>query len=505
MSFISRLRLHVLTGSVIFLTTILTLLPGVDAPFLGKYDWNSNTWSLIAKNYLRYGFACTKGGQSITYPRAEGCEQLHFYMNHPPFITWVLAVAFTFFGWSERIARAPFLLSTAVSSVLLYAIVTLWFSRFTGLLSSIFFIALPIVTIYGKAVNHEPMVLMFLLLSLWAFTLWIQKNDSRYYYIYLTGSLFVGLTGWHGYILFFLLCGLTKLCYRHNYHSSLLPCFLLVGLFVFHMIHSSLVLGAFNTYIVQWFLIRTNLGAMFGMTSRFTLMDYGSFFRIITRWLSQNLTATLLLLSVSYLVWQLRGFFHHQHRELSHRLLRTLLIYGVLIIIIFSQQVYEHEYLIIYLAPYVAVSGAWIVNNILHRATRVVRPVILILIVGFVFYERTELLNAVVTPVDAHTQQAYELTKIMQRYGVKGARFLLEVNRWYQFPSPMIDNYAFDYILRRRSDDVYSFQESEREIINDYDFLITLLNFSVDPHLTKYLQGHYPKEEWNEITLYTLK
>lgn len=159
-----KLTTFVLPIAIAFISLFL-LTRHISKPFWGHHDWNSNIWTVVAKNNLTHGLSCTKLGQVTTARAIDDCNQLQFYQNHPPLITWLVTASYAVFGIAEWAGRLPFILVSTGSAILMFLIGQRLKSTLVGLAASLFFMATPMFQYFGKAINHEPVTLFTVLLA----------------------------------------------------------------------------------------------------------------------------------------------------------------------------------------------------------------------------------------------------------------------------------------------------------------------------------------------------
>ncbi|MEE8169892.1 MAG: glycosyltransferase family 39 protein [Phycisphaerae bacterium] len=144
------------------------LLRGVDQPWVGMQDWNGAYFSYISRNLLRYPIETSRllpvvEMGSIPVTDAE----VQRYATHPPGLPWLLAVSFALLGVSEWAARLVPILCSLGSLWLLIRITSSTLGRPVAIVAGLLYAVMPMSTFFGRMVNHEAVVLFFVLLAWW--------------------------------------------------------------------------------------------------------------------------------------------------------------------------------------------------------------------------------------------------------------------------------------------------------------------------------------------------
>jgi len=171
-------------------------------------DVNSGWYLNYGRNLNRYPFSITHFmNVDLVGPYAEplmkGSNEIGFYTNHPPLLTWATAAFLKIGGENVKIARLTSIISSSISGALL----TFFAIEFVGIWGGIFmFFGLmntPVFWHHGFVINFEPLCLASILLFWYA----LLKNQKSYY---LLGSSFLVLgclSDWPFYfVLPFVLC-----------------------------------------------------------------------------------------------------------------------------------------------------------------------------------------------------------------------------------------------------------------------------------------------------------
>ena len=188
-------------GRVIILAIGLLLLSrNVNGWFTGWREENNALYSIFARNHVQYGLGYTKlfntWGDTAAPP-----AQPHRYLNHPPLLSVWVAIPMYVFGDHEWVARSVPIATTLGSVLLLMIIVSRLQSPALGLLSGLFYVTLPLITYFGRMLDHESPVQFFSLLMLHGYLQWTgiyggeysRKAGALYYAL---GTILGIGTGW---------------------------------------------------------------------------------------------------------------------------------------------------------------------------------------------------------------------------------------------------------------------------------------------------------------------
>ncbi len=146
--------LAVLTGLFILVYSL-----GIGEMWLfGHHGWTGSRRGIAAINYDRHGFIATRFGPVENYGPAEP-EQFDYYWHHPVLINVLVGVSFKLFGPQEWAARLVPIALSFISLLLLFALTRRLWGVKAAFVVGVVFLFLPLSGIYGKFVNHEPLVL----------------------------------------------------------------------------------------------------------------------------------------------------------------------------------------------------------------------------------------------------------------------------------------------------------------------------------------------------------
>lgn len=346
---------------VLALITILTLLPDSTVPLTGYHDWNSVFYGNIARNHLRLGLATTKLGlvtSSGYFPHA----QLAYYNHHPILLPIVMAFSFFLFGITAFGARILPIMSIGMTVYFLSKLVSHLFRPQVAVIASIIIMVIPLVRYYGLIPVNETIVLGFIALTVWKYYHWLQTHQNASYLWSLAGLFLAQLTGWGGYYLSLYLPLHAFIFARKHFHAYKLQVLGYLGVAVssitFFIVHNLWLSGwqAF-TSLQQIFLFRAKLP-----------VNYLKYFIHQANWITAYFSRFVILLSFVYV-----GLFVFRRLKkfpisIADSFMFLWLAFGLTQVVFLPNHAFIHEYDLIYLLPFVAVTTAVILTYIVgHR------------------------------------------------------------------------------------------------------------------------------------------
>lgn len=182
----SQRTFAILLSVILFLQCLAGLLY-INYPFLDgrlHYNWGPPFWLLRAKAINDVGLTSTYFG-------------LKDYSSHPQLIGPVIALWTSLAGYSEISIRFLSLLLTLITTFFLTLAVRNFTTPRRALAFAVLFAALPLIYIYGRKLDQEALVLVFLAIHMWGLSL-IETNTRKALRLVCLGSLGMALSDWSG-------------------------------------------------------------------------------------------------------------------------------------------------------------------------------------------------------------------------------------------------------------------------------------------------------------------
>ena len=213
---------------------------GIHRPWSGKdAGYNGAFYSILARNYARYGFLTTRLGPVMNTGEARPHEFI-YYLHHPPLLSILIALSFKAFGTQEWAARLVPLCFSLFALWILYLLSKNVWGEKIAIVATAIASFIPMSLFYGSHVEvFGPVFLSFVLLTVYAYWKWLRTNQTRYLLLMLFAFCLGALTEWDIYLLALLLpmhAHFSKRGKRPVGKILLLPCvaFLCFALFLSH-------------------------------------------------------------------------------------------------------------------------------------------------------------------------------------------------------------------------------------------------------------------------------
>lgn len=406
----SFLKNHLFLVYIIVFLAIL-LSANWNKPFIGHHDWNGAWYSNQARNYLRYGFFETKLGAVMNTDYTTK-EDFNFFTHYPLLLPILIAASFKLFGiheWSARLIPAVFTLGTIIS---IYLLTLKFFDKKITIAASLIAAVLPITIYFGKMPVQEVLVLPLVILSVYFYFNFFNKT-TRANFIYLAISLLAShLTNWPGYYatpLFFAHYLIFSKAKNKLAIASIFP-FFSVLMFGLHMLHLYLLTGNPLFGMIDVVLLRLNL--------KEKIIGYSTlnFLELQSRFLAIYFTRPVILFSIVTTIWMVIKIINKKITQ-EVQLFFILAIFGATHNLVFRNMAYIHDYMIIYLLPFLAISSAFGLFLILGRLKLAKRSLVLSLIVlgfaGLVLLERSKFVKTLLTSEGFY--EGYQLGNAISR------------------------------------------------------------------------------------------
>jgi len=357
-------------------------------------------FSLIARNYLKFGYFRTKLGQVTNYGRS-GSEDFHYRIDNPPLLPLLISLSFRLFGVHEWSARLIPLLSSTGLLFIVYWLGHKLGGKKVALGASFLFALLPMQVYYGKMPAPHILSSFFSWLTFAFYLGWIERGGKSkpYIGIYLS-FLLAALSGWIGYfvvppiLLHYVAREYKKTRnLRFVFSLAIMP----LALFAIHFGWACLLEGREGlNKLIDLFLFRALSGGASEGRFAFTMWNFyavgyarsGLFF-----------TGTICVLSILWLIGWLTALtptpalpqlWGRERKRLSHwdMFIPALIVFGLSHNLVFRNLVYIHDFtMLFHFAPLFAMTAAlgaqFMVNKVL--ANKWMWTIPLILAVGYCF------------------------------------------------------------------------------------------------------------------------
>lgn len=155
-----------------------------DRPIADWHSWRQSDTSMVSRNFIKEEFDIfrprfddlSKGVSLIDNPKGYRFVEFPFY-NLAQAGIFKIQNRFTI----EESGRIVTVFSSLISILLLYLLVKKYISARAGLAAAFFYAFVPYSIYYGRTVLPDTSMVTFLLLSIYTFDKWLEKNSNMYF------------------------------------------------------------------------------------------------------------------------------------------------------------------------------------------------------------------------------------------------------------------------------------------------------------------------------------
>ena len=426
---------------VILLLALLILSININKPFIGHHDFMSAFEGMQARNYLKYGLWKLKFGAVSNHVQGPVEELRSFTTSYLPFLSILISVSFSIFGiveWAERLVPALF---TSVGALAFFLICQKLWNQKVALMASIFYILNPMFIYFGKLPAPDLPVLSMMLISFYLYTLWLEREQKLFFFL-LNFSLFIGgMFGWT-IIYFGPLLILHSLIVGKFQIKLLIPTLITLLTIFLQLFHSFILTGTFLTAgqisLIKFRFIEKNF--IFGGI-QFTLTNY---IKQEISWLQAYFTRVILILSSINIFFNLNKRFSLQKASLLF-----FLGLGVAHPIVFSRYVFVHDFLNVYLLPFLAISaalGLLIITGVTKKlgVNRMLIFTLLVIILATFVFERIKFTKALLnTEMNKPGKEVAMILNELQRKDNEAVIVSIRFKTFYEVFANYYSNYSY--------------------------------------------------------------
>lgn len=191
-------------GMVAFLLVMWGLLTiRIGAPWFGHHDTNGVVFMTTARNYSLYGASELRLLPLLNYEIPAKPEDYHFYLHHPPMISWLLALAGVPLMLTEASSRWVIICATMISLASLYVLSRRLLGQKRAMLVMILYSFTPMIAYFGRMPNHEPLVMGFLMPFFAIYAQYLRYPTRARWFALATLAILAMWTAWAAF--FFLI------------------------------------------------------------------------------------------------------------------------------------------------------------------------------------------------------------------------------------------------------------------------------------------------------------
>lgn len=341
----------------------LLLLYG-NSPFFGHHDANGVWLGSAARNLRLYDL---REISLVPLPTRGPIplDPVSYYVNHPPLVVWLSAIAQNIWGDSALSLRLVSIFATMVSLAAFYVFCRRLYGMRMGRLCVMLYGLTPFTIYFGRMPNHESLALAFLMLFLAAFVKWTRTSD-RSQWIFMAAMAFLGIwVAWADFFFVMFVSFTGMWAVRPHQRRALV---LLGGVGVLAVVtimgFYTLSYPATLSELLEAFIWRTSTRSE--ISQSFTWLEFGG---QILLYLIAGATVAVVLLAAPgvILAWK-------DKRPVNRALLVALVGAGLSYNVLFRSAAYVHSYYFVYLLPFVIIAAAHCVDALMRVRQWQVRP-----------------------------------------------------------------------------------------------------------------------------------
>ena len=339
-------------------------------------------YSEVVQNSLDHGLLATKFGAVARV----NSKSFLYYIHHPSLLFYLsLGLGARIFGNNPLVLRLVMMIFFMGSIIVLYLLTKEIWGKRTALFASFFFSLSPLAVLYGLYIDMVGfMFLFFFLLTLFFYIKWTKEPSSKYYWLMVGVFLIGSQADWPVYSAPFVIFFHHILTAKEKKKEILLfPLWALLSLALF-LSYVHFLTGTFlgeNSYAGGLLESAAHrMGSNAQDAARGITFTAAAFVNRIYSYAKKMVTPILLVLSSIWLIYFLRKFYKKEYNS-KELFLFLLFLQGVIILIVFKQAAWIHEYSIIHLLPFLAISSAIILSWIISRIPREISVITAIVII----------------------------------------------------------------------------------------------------------------------------
>ncbi len=477
-----RFMKKILPTVLILLFSLFFLLPQINKKLIGHHDWNSVVYGSSARSLIG---------------RAES-GGVFYQQDYPPLLPFSLSLSFLSFGIHEWSVRAVPIFFTFLTAVMIYLLAKKLINKEIGLAAAILYLNTPLIRYFGKIAVHETITPFFAILVFYIYWLWFKKQKPRKYLLLLLAIFIAEQAGWPGYypvplitLHYFLFSKKKRFFPALNWW---LVSFLSFALFLF------------VDYLISGRFVLQDLWEIFVRRAAFDKDDPFRFtsLQFVQRellWIRVYLTRVLTFFAV---LWLGKFLFSLRKKKLEAKrgLLLLLLIFGLIHLLLFRQLCWLHDYMIIYLFPFLAIVSAislfWVLKKI-----KINYFFIVCFLLFLMYLESRSFLSALEKAEDFYG--GWELGVFAQKISNPKEKFFIGCKEAAKFYGVFFSFYG-DRNCGAGEPDLKTFLEKKDFYESEYRyFVVDKEHNRLEKELLEYFRQHYQFKETKQFQLFDLK
>lgn len=356
------------------------------------YNWGPPFWLMNAKLTNEVGVIKSYFGvvHGVTRNSEGTIEKVSYYESHPQLIGPLFATWTKIFGYAENSARLFSITLTLVTTAIFFFSFNKIFGLTFASIFSILFASAPLIYIYGKKLDQEALVLLFLSLTFFGYLKFFFKEKWSELILFI-GFLGMMLSDWSGFVFSFLTASVLFLVlYKDKERLKK----------VFIIIVSSVFFGLF-LFILQRYLQEgsSSLSTTSLTQQYFGLWKYRAGIQGSgipwTLWLLKQYVNLLLNFSIVFLLMTTVGFLFSIKVAIQKKLSKeekyvilfaaAIFIGQLLYILLLQQASFVHLYYQYYLSFVFSFFAVWFIRELAQKTNHPNKIFIIIGVLAIIF------------------------------------------------------------------------------------------------------------------------
>jgi len=172
-------RNEILLLVLVFILAFALRLYRIENPIADWHSWRQADTAMVTRNFVKEGFTPIfpkfDALYSLNWPLGDLNPNRYFLAEFPLYNSLVYPF-YLFFGINTIYSRLVSIFFSALTTVFLYLLVKKYSSKFTAFFSALFYAILPFSIYYGRVIMADPLHIFLTVLSLYLFTLFLEKE-----------------------------------------------------------------------------------------------------------------------------------------------------------------------------------------------------------------------------------------------------------------------------------------------------------------------------------------
>jgi 4-amino-4-deoxy-L-arabinose transferase-like glycosyltransferase len=378
---------------------------------------------------------------------------------------------------------------SAGNAILVYLISEKLFDKRNAILAALFFTTSAMFIYFSSGVFPEPMAIFFSLLCFLLFINYVKRESRSTFILMLIVAAIACSTVWGS---FFLVPPL--LLYYFYQRKRVQPQILILGIvpfmvFLIFLVQNFILTGSFfGGGLIDSLLFRLNLEDKTNLFN-FSAADYLKRETMLLSAYYSKLTLFLSLLWILYITFNL-------NRKNNDLLILPLLSWGVSYPLVFRNASFIHDYFLIYLAPFIAISAAR-AANLIYEKTKSKIPALASnsLLFALPLIQLMLILKFASALIKSGDLNPYLLGIYLQSNTTASDKVLILSSQYGSHFGVFTNFYADKQIL-------YRAVSSQEMIPKDYQYIVFVPERETPKEIDDYLSKKYFKRKFHSFNIY---